>query len=109
MNEREQPLVPCGFPGFLASRVLSVWNPSQRKAATYPVAPWSVAPAMAGSAFPVLSGAGELAFVRCLDAAKSGWSIVASRRSAGCAGSGRSRYRHGTPRFGPPGVSMFTL
>ena len=48
-----------GFPGFLASGVLLVWNPSQRKAAMPQAALCSVAPAMAESVFPVLSGAGD--------------------------------------------------
>jgi len=59
LNERAQPLVPRGFPGFLASGVLLVWNPSQRKAAMPQAALCSVAPAMAESVFPVLSGAGD--------------------------------------------------
>jgi len=59
LNERAQALVPCGFPGFLASGLMLVWKPSQRKVTTFQVALWSVAPAMAEPAFPVLSGAGE--------------------------------------------------
>src|SRR5690606_22885244 len=48
-RDRAQPLVPRGFPGFLASGVLLVWNPSRRKAPMSQVALWSVAPAMAES------------------------------------------------------------
>jgi hypothetical protein len=56
--------VPCGFPGFLASGLMLVWNPSQRKVTTFQVALWSVAPAMAEPACPVISGAGESVYDR---------------------------------------------
>ena len=48
LNERAQPIVPRGFSGFLASKLL-VWSPSQRRKAMFEIAFWSVELGVAGS------------------------------------------------------------